>query len=182
MLRRSSARQAPSVLGQFEIYSLVQCRVEHAFRRAYGKPNPTCALAPEVNLPVTSAAEADTFSGPRLHALRRAPLNIARTQFQTHPIIINWIICRFLTQAYNARCDREEHRWPWDSTLSAPNVTPIEPCWKPASAFPAIAAPELRQTAATATGMSCAVPVRLIVCVRCHYLELYHDVGLGKLS
>jgi hypothetical protein len=32
------------------------------------------------------------------------------------------------------------------------------------------------------TGMSCAVPVRLIVCVRCHYLELYHDVGLGKLS
>jgi len=32
------------------------------------------------------------------------------------------------------------------------------------------------------TGMSCAVPVRLIVCVRCHYLELYHDVGLGNLS
>ena len=32
------------------------------------------------------------------------------------------------------------------------------------------------------TGMSCAVPVRLIVCVRCHYLELYHDVGLGKRS
>jgi hypothetical protein len=32
------------------------------------------------------------------------------------------------------------------------------------------------------SGMSCAVPVRLIVCVRCHYLELYHDVGLGKLT
>jgi len=27
----------------------------------------------------------------------------------------------------------------------------------------------------------CGIPVRLIVCVRCHYLELYHDVGLGRL-
>jgi hypothetical protein len=35
---------------------------------------------------------------------------------------------------------------------------------------------------ADSAGMSCAVPVRLILCVRCHYLELYHDVGLGSLS
>ena len=29
---------------------------------------------------------------------------------------------------------------------------------------------------------NCALPVRLIVCVRCHFLEMYHDVGLGKLD
>ena len=29
---------------------------------------------------------------------------------------------------------------------------------------------------------NCALPVRLVVCVRCHYLEMYHDVGLGKLT
>jgi len=29
---------------------------------------------------------------------------------------------------------------------------------------------------------TCAVPVRLILCPRCHYLELYHDVGLGNLA
>ncbi len=28
---------------------------------------------------------------------------------------------------------------------------------------------------------NCAVPVRLVMCPRCHYLELYHDVGLGNL-
>jgi hypothetical protein len=32
------------------------------------------------------------------------------------------------------------------------------------------------------TGSSGAVPVRLILCVRCHYVELYHDVGLGNLT
>jgi len=41
-----------------------------------------------------------------------------------------------------------------------------------------------RQTKGGEEGSSpnCALPVRLIVCVRCHYLELYHDVGLGKLT
>ena len=28
---------------------------------------------------------------------------------------------------------------------------------------------------------ACAVPVRLVLCPRCHLLEMYHDVGLGKL-
>jgi len=28
---------------------------------------------------------------------------------------------------------------------------------------------------------NCTVPVRLVMCPRCHYLEMYHDVGLGKL-
>ena len=27
-----------------------------------------------------------------------------------------------------------------------------------------------------------ALPVRVVLCVRCHYLEMYHDVGLGKLG
>ena len=31
-------------------------------------------------------------------------------------------------------------------------------------------------------GANCALPVRIVVCVRCHYLEMYHDIGLGKLS
>lgn len=26
----------------------------------------------------------------------------------------------------------------------------------------------------------CAVRVRLLLCPRCHYLEMYHDVGLSK--
>ena len=25
----------------------------------------------------------------------------------------------------------------------------------------------------------CAIPVRLVLCPRCHYLEMYHDVGQG---
>ena len=29
--------------------------------------------------------------------------------------------------------------------------------------------------------IGCGMPVRVILCVRCHYLELYHDVGLGHL-
>ncbi|MGC2109405.1 MAG: hypothetical protein WA655_07800 [Candidatus Korobacteraceae bacterium] len=41
------------------------------------------------------------------------------------------------------------------------------------------------QQAQTAGGESinttAAVPVRLILCPRCHYVELYPDVGLGKL-
>jgi predicted nucleic-acid-binding Zn-ribbon protein len=31
------------------------------------------------------------------------------------------------------------------------------------------------------TTMAGALQVRVVLCVRCHYLELYHDVGLGKL-
>jgi hypothetical protein len=29
--------------------------------------------------------------------------------------------------------------------------------------------------------LACAIPVRLVLCPRCHLLEMYHDVGLGKL-
>jgi len=36
--------------------------------------------------------------------------------------------------------------------------------------------------AAASDSTSCALPLRLVLCVRCHYLELYHDVGLGTLT
>ena len=37
------------------------------------------------------------------------------------------------------------------------------------------------QPAGETFSSACAVPVRLVLCPRCHYLEMYHDVGLGKL-
>lgn len=30
--------------------------------------------------------------------------------------------------------------------------------------------------------LTCAIPVRLILCPRCHLVELYHDVGGCKLT
>jgi len=30
--------------------------------------------------------------------------------------------------------------------------------------------------------LTSALPVRLVLCPRCHYLEMYHDVGLGELT
>jgi hypothetical protein len=30
--------------------------------------------------------------------------------------------------------------------------------------------------------VNCGVPVHLILCPRCHYLEMYHDVGPCKLA
>jgi len=29
---------------------------------------------------------------------------------------------------------------------------------------------------------NCAVPVRLVLCPRCHYVELYHDIGVDHLG
>jgi hypothetical protein len=40
-------------------------------------------------------------------------------------------------------------------------------------------APE--QEGPPALNLNSAVPVKLILCPRCHYLEMYHDIGLGKL-
>ncbi len=47
---------------------------------------------------------------------------------------------------------------------------------------PAVAASPDANPAAPAINPNCAFPIRLILCPRCHYLELYHDVGLDKLS
>jgi hypothetical protein len=42
--------------------------------------------------------------------------------------------------------------------------------------------PPQKKESGESSSPNCALPVRLIVCVRCHYLEMYHDVGLGKLG
>jgi hypothetical protein len=48
--------------------------------------------------------------------------------------------------------------------------------------LPGYVDPRPEKDTAETTTAACAIPVRLVLCVRCHYLELYHDVGLGKLS
>ena len=48
--------------------------------------------------------------------------------------------------------------------------------------LPGYVAPRQKKHTGEDTVATSAIPVRLIVCVRCHYLEMYHDVGLGKLS
>jgi len=57
---------------------LTLCRVEHALRRAYCSPNLIRALAPEVNLPLTSAVEAETSRGSQFQTdpLPDAPLHV----------------------------------------------------------------------------------------------------------
>ena len=42
--------------------------------------------------------------------------------------------------------------------------------------------PRLSKGSSENTTTAGALPVRVILCVRCHYLEMYHDVGLGELS
>ncbi len=42
--------------------------------------------------------------------------------------------------------------------------------------------PRAKNDSAESATPNCAFPVRLVVCVRCHYLEMYHDVGLGNLG
>jgi len=41
--------------------------------------------------------------------------------------------------------------------------------------------PGTKKDAGEGPPAGCGVPVRVILCVRCHYVELYHDVGLGRL-
>lgn len=41
--------------------------------------------------------------------------------------------------------------------------------------------PQSQQAGGESINTTCGLPVRLILCPRCHYLEMYHDVGLGKL-
>ncbi len=42
--------------------------------------------------------------------------------------------------------------------------------------------PRLNKDSGENINLTSALPVRLILCPRCHYLELYHDVGLGELT
>ena len=41
--------------------------------------------------------------------------------------------------------------------------------------------PGAPRTEGESVPMGCGVPVRVVLCVRCHYVELYHDVGLGRV-
>ena len=41
--------------------------------------------------------------------------------------------------------------------------------------------PRLAKDDGESTTPAGALAVRVVLCVRCHYLELYHDVGLGRL-
>jgi len=52
-----------------------------------------------------------------------------------------------------------------DTSFGLPGY--IEPCRQPDSG--------------ESINPKCAVPVRLILCPRCHYVEMYHDVGLGRM-
>jgi len=47
--------------------------------------------------------------------------------------------------------------------------------------LPGYIEPQDQKAGGESINLTCAMPVRLILCPRCHYLELYHDVGLGKL-
>ena len=42
--------------------------------------------------------------------------------------------------------------------------------------------PRCNKDSGESTNLTSVLPVRLVLCPRCHYLELYHDVGLGKLT
>ena len=46
---------------------------------------------------------------------------------------------------------------------------------------PGRADPQLQKATGTSINANCALPVRLVMCPRCHYLEMYHDVGLGRM-
>jgi len=56
--------------------------------------------------------------------------------------------------------------------------TLLEPCF----GLPGYVDPRQAKDGGESITTAGAIPVRVILCVRCHYLELYHDVGLGKLS
>jgi hypothetical protein len=46
--------------------------------------------------------------------------------------------------------------------------------------LPGHADPELKKSTGASINANCAFPVRLVMCMRCHFLEMYHDVGLEE--
>ena len=48
--------------------------------------------------------------------------------------------------------------------------------------LPGCVDPASRSDAADSIRTTGALPVRLVLCPRCHLLEMYHDVGLGNLT
>ncbi len=47
--------------------------------------------------------------------------------------------------------------------------------------LPGNIAPEAQPPEGEAVNLTCAMKVRLVLCPRCHLIELYHDVGSPKL-
>lgn len=48
--------------------------------------------------------------------------------------------------------------------------------------LPGYAGPQIQKDTGAGINANCAIPVRLVICPRCHLLEMYHDVGLSNLS
>ena len=48
--------------------------------------------------------------------------------------------------------------------------------------LPGYAEPEMRKATGASINADCAMPVRLVICPRCHLVEMYHDVGLEPLA
>jgi predicted nucleic-acid-binding Zn-ribbon protein len=67
-------------------------------------------------------------------------------------------------------------------TIECPKCHADRTLLEPSFALPGYVDSRQAKTSAETTTMAGAMPVRIVLCVRCHYLELYHDVGLGKLS
>jgi hypothetical protein len=49
-------------------------------------------------------------------------------------------------------------------------------------ALPGYIDPRFKKDSGESINPASALPVRLVLCPRCHYLELYHDVGLDNLT
>lgn len=46
------------------------------------------------------------------------------------------------------------------------------------SGLPAHADPQMQKETGASINPNCAMPICLVICPRCHLLEMYHDVGL----
>lgn len=47
--------------------------------------------------------------------------------------------------------------------------------------LPAHAQPGVQKETGVSIDPSCALPVRLVMCPHCHYLEMYHNVVVGRM-
>ena len=47
--------------------------------------------------------------------------------------------------------------------------------------LPGYLEPARQKETGASINSGCAIPVRLVMCPRCHLLEMYHDVGLEDL-
>ena len=67
-------------------------------------------------------------------------------------------------------------------TIECPKCHADRTLLEPTFGLPGYVEPRLQKESVANTTVLGALPVRAVLCVRCHYLELYHDVGLDKLT